>query len=151
MRIPLATTLIVLALGTSAVAQTKFCIAGNLDDLTPAQVTSCQAKSSSLRAAARLKGTPDNWHFVVVCDEAGWDAYASFAGNKAHEIKAAAENTDRELHFTFVRGSRLQEGNAGDFDLVLASARKNMPEMQVTRPIPASRPSAARPMLTASR
>ncbi len=151
MRFPLATTLVLLALETSAVAQTKFCIAGNLDDLTPAQISSCQAKSSGLKAEARLHGTPDNWHFVVVCDEAGWDAYASFAGNNVKEIKAAAENTDRALRFTFVRGSSLEEGNTHDLDLVLASVNKDMPGTQVVRPIPSARPATPRPMLTASR
>ncbi len=120
--------LVLLAVSTSSVAQTKFCIGGDLDSLSPAAIASCKAKSSDLRAAALLRGVPRDWHFVTVCDEASWKAYASLAGNRRASVVNASENTDRELRFTFVRGSRIAEGRPDQVDNVLASASLSMPD-----------------------
>ena len=78
MRFSLTSALVLLSFSAVAVAQTKFCIGGELDSLTPAQVSVCKAKSVSLRQEAKLTGTPENWHYVVICDEAGWNDYAAF-------------------------------------------------------------------------
>ena len=56
MRIPLA-GIVLLTLSASAVAQTHFCIGGDLDTLTPTQVAACKAKSADLRTAAHVLRT----------------------------------------------------------------------------------------------
>lgn len=144
MRFSLTSALVLLSFSAAAVAQNKFCIGGELDSLTPAQISVCKEKSVSLRKEARLVGTPDNWHFVVICDEAGWNDYATFTGNNRKAILNATENTDSDLRFTFVRASRITSENSQSLDLVLASAKKNMPAGTQIKQLPAAKPAPAR-------
>ena len=144
MRIRSVARLVVFALASSAVAQTTFCVAGDLDRLSPAQMTACRTKAADLRSAVRVSGAPDHWHFVVVCDETGWSDYASFAGGDKTTLMQAAENTDRNLRFTFLRGSRMEEGNTRNVASLLAAAKRDMPQRAASLPnmhTPAPRPN----------
>ena len=67
----------------------------------------------------------------MICDETGWSDYASFTGNHKAEVMRVSESTDRDLRWTFVRGSRMETGNRRDVELVLASAWKDMRSLQM--------------------
>ena len=55
-----------LTVALPAVAQTHFCVGGDLDHLSPAEVTSCRAKMTEVREAVRRRGAPSGWHFLIV-------------------------------------------------------------------------------------
>ncbi len=124
-------SLFLLGLASSAVAQTHFCIAGDLDRLDASQVAECQAKMTSVRDAVRRRGAPSGWHFVVVCDETGWSDYANFIAPSAGPLGDAAFHTDGSLHWTFVRGSQMDANSSGAADTLLAIALKGVPNPRV--------------------
>src|SRR5579875_545536 len=78
----------------SAVAQTRYCIGGDLDHLSQAQKASCSAKMHAVREIAAALHAPDDWHFVVVCGEAGWEQYAAYAAGDPATLADAAAATD---------------------------------------------------------
>ena len=92
---------------TSALAQTRFCIGGDLDHLSQAQRTSCNAKNQAVKAAATALHAPDDWHFVLVCGDEGWKNYASYISEENTSLMDAAANTDLQQHETFLRADRL--------------------------------------------
>src|ERR1700712_3459142 len=125
MRFPLALPLILLS-SSAALAQTHFCVAGDLDHLNAAQVADCKTKMTNVREAVKRRGAPSGWHFVVVCDESGWTDYASFVSTDAPALDEASFHTDRGLHWTFVRGSRMEADSAEGADTLLAVALKGI-------------------------
>ena len=97
----------VLTASFSASAETnKVCLGGNLAQLDATQVHACQQTAKQVRAAADKSGTA-NWHFVVVCDEAGWQDYAAFATLPAEQLQQAATDTNVAQRTTFVRAGRV--------------------------------------------
>ncbi len=116
-----------LLLSSSALAQTHFCVAGELDRLTAAQVADCKTKMTSVREAVKRRGAPSGWHFVVVCDENGWTDYANLIASGGPTLDEATFHTDRSLHWTFVRGSRMEADSADAADTLLAVALKGTP------------------------
>ena len=130
MRIPLPLTLAALAVTLPAVAQTHFCIGGDLDHLTKTEVSACQAKMTHVREAVRRRGAPAGWHFVVVCDETGWTDLAGFTGKAASGLRQVDYSTDREMQWTFLRGSRI-DADGDEAGGVLNAALKNLPGRRV--------------------
>ncbi len=137
MRMKFLSTIVLAALSLSAVAQTRVCIGGDLDSMSPAQITACQLKSAGVRAAATRVGVRDDWHIVVVCDDAGWGDYASFAGKSVAAVMESDQQTDAPMRTTFVRGSKIQASHSSDMDHLLASAMEQMPA--------AARPAVGKP------
>lgn len=104
----------------SAVAQTRFCLGGKLDELTQAQKASCAAKMQTVRTLASALHAPENWHFVVVCGEEGWKSYASYAAGQEDALRDRVANTDFELRETFFRESRLDQADVKAFQNTVA-------------------------------
>lgn len=123
--LPLASLL--LAATLPAVAQTHFCMGGDLDHLTPAEMTSCRAKMTDVREAVRRRGAPSGWHFMVVCDESGWQDVAALTGRDQAQLQLADYNTDRTLQMTFIRGSRLVEADSHVAGTLLNAALEGVP------------------------
>jgi hypothetical protein len=145
MRFPLALSLLLVSL-PAALAQTHFCVAGDLDHLNATQVADCQTKMSNVREAVKRRGAPSGWHFVVVCDESGWTNYASFVASGAHMPDEATFHTDQNLHWTFVRGSRMEADSAAGADTLLAGALKGISPKAI--PTPNSRRILREPALS---
>lgn len=135
MRLPLSTGLLLVSLCAPLVGQTRFCIGGELDHLSSAEKTACQAKATQLRDAVRHRGAPADWHFVVVCDEAGWSDYASFAGREATRMVHAGYSTDRAMRLTVVRGSRLEAEDEQVAEEVLSVALRGVPGVVPALPL----------------
>ncbi len=91
----------------SAAAQTRFCIGGDLDHLSPAQKAACSAKMRAVKVAAADLHAPEDWHFVVVCGEEGWKSYAAYAMDESSNLLNAVADTHLEQHETFFREDRL--------------------------------------------
>lgn len=138
------TTLMFLCLSVAAFPQSKFCIGGELEKLTPTEVSACKAKAASLQREVRLVGAPDNWHYVLICDEAGWNDYAAFTGTAHAAMLDKAEVTDKDMRFTFVRGSRVSD-SWQSLQWVLASAKKEMPQGGEAKQRTVFTPAVARP------
>lgn len=142
MHFSLPVPLALLALTLPAVAQTHFCIGGDLDHLTQTEVSACQAKMTHVREAVRRRGAPAGWHFVVVCDETGWSDLAGFTGKSAGGLRNVDYSTDRDLQWTFLRGSHIEAESDGT-GTVLAAALKNLPGQRLepgTGPAPMPNP-----------
>ena len=118
--------LLFLALSASLVAETHFCVGGDLDGMSAAAVTACQAKLSGVRNAAKLRGVPADWHFVVVCDETGWKDYTSFS-QAAGLLSGASYSTDAQLRWTFLRGSQLNVDQPQTAATMLSMALESVP------------------------
>src|SRR5579875_4206962 len=103
----LPAALAVTMLCAPAVAQTRFCIGGDLDHLTSAQRNACNATLNAVRNTASSLHAPDGWHFVVVCGEDGWKQYAAFSERGEDAVQDAAADTDLDEHTTFLRESSL--------------------------------------------
>ena len=102
----------------SAVAQTRFCMGGDLAHLSAAEKTTCNAKLQAVRTAAASFHVPDGWHFVMVCGEDGWRDYTAFAMNQS--LLGASADTHLEQRETFLRGDRFDLGNAPSLRRTLA-------------------------------
>lgn len=147
-------------LSGAAVAQTRFCIGGDLDHLTAFERTACMSKLNQVRITAAKFQTPQDWHFVVVCDEGGWKQYASFSKRAAEDLQDATADTDLEQRTTFFRGDSLT-GGAGEgthmqrvvayeiAGIVLNTTEKKSIQTLLARWIP--EPEKAAPVLQASR
>lgn len=94
----------------SAVAQTRFCMGGDLARLSSAEKASCSAKLQAVKSVAASFRVPDGWHFVMVCGEDGWKDYTAFTGNDT--LQSASADTHLEQHETFLRGDRFDINNA---------------------------------------
>lgn len=95
----------------------RVCMGGDIEQLNTAQLHTCQAQVAQVREASIKYHVPD-WHFIVVCDEGGWNDYASFSEKPASELKTADADTNLAQHTTFLRGSHLNQRLA---DTVLAT------------------------------
>ena len=91
----------------ASVAQTRFCIGGDLEHLSTAQRNACYATLNAVRNTASALHAPDGWHFVVVCGEDGWKQYAAFSERGEDAVQDASADTDVEEHVTFFREERL--------------------------------------------
>lgn len=90
-----------------SVAQTKFCIGGDLDHLSIAERAACSATAQAVRNEANSMHAPGNWHFVVVCGEAGWKNYTAFSSHASTTLENASVDTDLEQQTTYLREDRL--------------------------------------------
>ncbi|MGI4854088.1 MAG: hypothetical protein ACRYF4_08615 [Janthinobacterium lividum] len=124
-------SLLLFALSLPLLAQTHFCIAGDLDHLTQTEITACHTKMTQVRDEIKRRGAPSGWHFVVVCDESGWSDYASFSGKTDARLKDADFETNRDEHFTFLRGSRIAEDSARAAGVMLKAALLGVPGRQM--------------------
>jgi hypothetical protein len=136
MRFPFALPLLLLSFSAAALAQTHFCVAGDLDHLNATQIADCKTKMANVREAVKHRGAPSGWHFVVVCDESGWTDYASFVATGGHVLDEATFHTDPELHWTFVRGSRMEADSIASADRLLAVALKGISPKAAPMPNP---------------
>ncbi len=140
--------LLLFCLSASAVAETHFCIGGGLDEMSATDVAACRTKMVQIRDAVKRHGAPAGWHFVIVCDESGWQDYASFAGQEHARTVNASYSTDAQMHWTFVRGSRMDTNEPAEADMVLAAALKNVPgRLAAPTPIPNPGRALAQPDL----
>lgn len=141
MRFPLSLSFALLGATLPAVAQTHFCIGGDLDHLSSQQVSLCQSKMSHVREAVRRRGAPDGWHVVVVCDETGWSDLASFSGQSQAAMRSVEFSTDQELHWTFLRGSRFSGEEGDSTGGVVTAALKGVPGGRIENgPVPMPNP-----------
>ena len=141
MRFPLPFALAALSATLPAVAQTHFCIGGDLDHLTQAEVSACKAKMTHVRETVRRSGAPGGWHFVVVCDETGWSDLAALTGKHGGALRNVDYSTDSNLQWTFVRGSRMQGDSSDATATVVAAALKSLPSRgQEAQPVPMPNP-----------
>lgn len=106
------------AFSPSAIAQTRFCTGGDLDNLSQAQKVSCNAKLNAVRSAVASLHASVEWHYVVVCGEEGWKDYAAYAGNDA--ITIADANTNVQGRETFFRADRLDLSNQSALRSIVA-------------------------------
>ncbi len=134
MRISTVAPLILFSLAYPAIAQTHFCIAGDLDHLNATQVTECRTKMTNVRDAVKRHGAPSGWRFVVVCDATGWSDYARFIAPGTASLREAAFHTDEHQRWTFVRGDRIDAGaEAADTLLAVVLRGVTIPK---TEPMP---------------
>ena len=119
-----------LALSATLVAQTHFCVGGDLDHMTSTDVAACKAKLSGVRDAAKRRGVPAGWHFVVVCDEAGWKDYVSFSKDETGLLSGASYRTDTRLRWTFLRGSQLDANQPQATTTAVSIALENVPNQK---------------------
>lgn len=103
-----------------AVAQTRYCIGGDLQHLSQAEKASCSAKMHAVREVASALHAPEDWHFVVVCGEGGWEEYSAYTSGDALSLAEAAAQTDLDQHETFFRESRLDPNNSASLRRVVA-------------------------------
>ena len=100
------------SLSSVAVAQTRFCVGGDLDHLSATEKAACSATLQAVRTAATSMHAPDGWHFVVVCGEDGWKQYTAFSSRDEATLESAAADTDRDGKTTYFREARLQSPEA---------------------------------------
>ena len=98
-----------LLIGAAAGAQGgRVCMGGDIEQLRPAQLQACQAQVAQVREAS-IKYRVPSWHFIVICDEAGWSDYAAFSEKSASELATASADTNLAQRTTFLRGSYLTQ------------------------------------------
>lgn len=118
-----------------AVAQTRFCIGGDLDALTAAERASCSAAKDMVKATAVHLQAPDNWHFVIVCGEQGWKDYTAVAQRGQVALEDAAADTDLDQHVTYLRESQMRDVRTHQLQRVvaheLASIKTNTHDEQI--------------------
>ena len=104
----------------SAVAQTQFCMGGDLAHLSQAQKNACGAKLQAVRSVATALHAPQDWHFVVVCGEEGWKQYTAYTMREDRALMNAVADTNFEEHETFLRESRLGQDSVAALQSTLA-------------------------------
>lgn len=136
-----------------AVAQTHYCMGGDLDHLSPVEMSSCRAKMTEVRDAVRRRGAPSGWRFLVVCDEGSWNDVAELTGKAAATLQNVDFQTDRAMQVTFIRGSHVAEQDGTAARLLNAAldgvpGRFTQPGIGVTpAPIPNVQPKREVPTL----
>ena len=103
-----------------AVAQTRFCLGGDLENLSAPERASCSAAKEMVKATAARLHAPDNWHFVIVCGEQGWKDYTAVAQRGEVALVDQAADTDLEQHITYLRESRMLEPKTHQLQRVVA-------------------------------
>ena len=108
-----------LSFAVHASAESRVCIGGDLDRLSPAQKSGCFNSASRVRSQPVTLHAPSDWHFFVVCTESDWQMYASFSKRKAVDLNRIGADTDIQNRTTFFRGEwLLASGNKGLNELV---------------------------------
>ncbi len=107
-------------LSATAVAQTRFCVGGDLDHLSSSERSSCNATVNAVRHAVSTMPAPADWHFVVVCGEEGWKQYTAFSTRDEISLSGAAADTDRGQRTTYLREGRLHTSQAHGLEQVVA-------------------------------
>ena len=139
-------------------AESRFCIGGDTSNLNVSQKKACMAELAQVQTLAKRFHAPDDWHFVMVCDAAGWSDYAAFSQRSQTELVNASADTDLAEQSTFFRGDRLSTPNASRFERVVAheiagiklhTADEFLIEQQLATWLPEH--SLEPPVLTASR
>lgn len=123
MRILGCTALLVLTaslLPSHAFAEGRFCIGGDTAKLNVSQKKACLTELAQVQTLAKRFHAPDDWHFVVVCDEAGWSDYAAFSQRTETELANSFADTDLEEKSTFFRGNNLLTSDASHFNRLVA-------------------------------
>ena len=116
---------------SSAIAQVRYCIGGDLDHLTQAQKVACNAKAEAVRTAVNLLQIPDNWHFVVVCGEQGWKDYTAYATASGNTLQGSDVSTDATQRETFFREASLHASDTQAVERLVAGELgkiKNTPD-----------------------
>ena len=103
MKLKIAAMIPVAILSATAVAQTRFCVGGDLDHLSSSERSSCNATMNAVRHAVSTMPAPADWHFVVVCGEEGWKQYTAFSTRDEISLSGAAADTDRGQRTTYLR------------------------------------------------
>ncbi len=119
-RILSAVTLSAALVSTSALAQTRFCLGGDLDHLSQKERAACAAKMQSVRVLAASLHAPENWHFVMVCGEEGWKQYVAYAEPQGKTLLEASYNTDYLSRETFLRETRLADPDSPALRQIIA-------------------------------
>ena len=104
----------------TALAQTHICLGGDLDHLTKTQKDHCTARLQEVRKAAAALHAPEGWHFVVVCGEEGWKAYADYSLRQDTALQHAVVDTDYAAHETFLRESALESLTSSGSENILS-------------------------------
>ena len=104
----------------SAVAQTRFCIGGDLDHMSQTQRVACNAKMQAVKQATAALHAPEDWHFVVVCGENGWKSYAAYSMDDNAALLSADADTNLDRRETFLREDRLDMVNLRSLQRVVA-------------------------------
>ena len=117
------------------------------------------SKLNQVRVAAAKFQTPQDWHFVVVCNEPGWKEYAAFSKRSSEELEDASADTDLDQRTTFFRADRLTGPEEGGHmqrvvayeiaGIVLNTTEKKSIQSLLARWIP--EPEKTAPTLQASR
>ena len=107
--ITLGSAVATIAMGVSAVAQTRFCIGGDLDRLSAGERASCNAAKDTVKLTATRLHAPEDWHFVIVCGEGGWKEYTAVAQRGEVALNDSDADTDLDQHVTYLRESRLRD------------------------------------------
>ncbi len=113
---------ILLSASLASAAQAHFCIGGNLDQLTEAQIVACEHTSAALEMESQRAAVSAGWHFITVCDEAGWQTVVALQGDGALHALRANQATDGKLHLTFVHGTQVRAADTQALDAVLLQA-----------------------------
>ncbi len=98
-------TLTSLFSAATATAQIRYCVAGNLSQMNPAEKATCSTQLQTVRQAAAAFHAPQDWHFVLVCGEKGWKDYAAYATGNEAALDGAYADTNVSSHETFLRAS----------------------------------------------
>lgn len=115
----LASALIATTLASAAVAQTRYCMGGDLDHMSAAERASCSAAKEGVKATATQLHAPADWHFVIVCGEQGWKDYTAVADSGAVALQDAAADTDLSQHVTYIREGGFMTPQSRDLRLVV--------------------------------
>ena len=103
----------------ASVAQTRYCVGGDLDHMSAADRAACNATMEAVRATAASLHAPDGWHFVVVCGEDGWKNYAAFSSRGEGVLNRVAD-TDQAQQTTYFRGASLHTTQDHGLDRAVA-------------------------------
>ncbi len=103
-----------------AVAQTRYCIGGDLTALSAPERASCNATKEMVRATATRLNAPKDWHFVIVCGEQGWKDYTAVAQRGEVALDDSAADTDLDEHVTYLRESRMRGPQTHELQRVVA-------------------------------
>lgn len=107
--VTLGSVVAAIVMGVPAVAQTRFCIGGDLDRLSAGERASCNAAKDTVRLTATRLHAPEDWHFVIVCGEGGWKEYTAVAQRGEVALNDSAADTVLDQHVTYLRESRLSD------------------------------------------
>lgn len=116
----LGTALFATLLSCAAVAQTRYCIGGDLDRLSAGERASCSAAKELVKTTATRLHAPGDWHFVIVCGEQGWKDYTAVSQRGEVALEESSADTDFGQRITFLRASRLTAPESHDLPRVIA-------------------------------